>query len=303
MRASRWTLTLLIASAPGVAHADLSVVATLPDLAALARAVGGEDVEVTALAAPNQDPHYVDGRPSFLVPLSRADLLLVNGLDLEVGWLPPLLTNARNGDIQPGAPGYLDASRFVRRLAVPTRKIDRSMGDIHPGGNPHFLFDPRAARGVAEAIAERMAKLDPENAEAYQQRQKALDAELATIAARWHEKFRELPESKRKVVVYHQSFVYLWDWLGIEQVATVEPKPGIPPNPGHVARVLETMRTTRARVIAQEDYYQQGPSKTLARLAKAKMVVIPGGSHFEKGESYAEHVDEIARGLHAALSE
>ena len=283
------------------AHAAVRVVATTPDLAALARSVGKDLIDVVSLSSASQDPHYVDPRPSLLIPLSRAELLVVNGLGLESGWLPPLLTNARNRRIQPGAPGYLDASQAVERLEVPA-STDRSLGDIHPGGNPHYTFDPRAAKRVVAALAERLSKIDPSHATQYAANLRDFSAELDRIADKWRIEFDRIPENRRKVVVYHQSLTYLLDWLGIVRVATVEPKPGIPPDPGHVAEVLTIMRRTNTPIVLQEGYYQTGPSKTLAELAKGQLVVIPGGTHFEKGESYTTHVEEIVRLLHDAFT-
>lgn len=293
-------LITLLLMAP-LAQAQVKVCATLPSLAAIAQEVGGDLVEVTALASPSQDPHYVDARPSLMVPLSRADLLLVNGLELEVGWLPPLLQNSRNPQIQLGSTGYLDVSGFVDRLQIPAVKIDRSMGDVHPGGNPHFIFDPRAAKKIAAAVLERLSSIDRPNAERYAAgHQKFLESMDALIAAE-KQRFGALSPAQRRVVVYHQSMIYLLDWLQIEQVATIEPRPGIPPTPGQVAEVLKTMRATSTKVILQEEFYQRGPSETLARLAKSRLVVIPGGARFREGQSYEAHLKQITEALYAAL--
>lgn len=278
------------------AEAKLQVVASLPDLAALAREVGGDDVEVTALARPNQDPHYVDPRPSLLVPLSKADLLIVNGLELEIGWLPKLTTQSRNARIQPGAPGWFDASTVVERKQIPNQKIDRAMGDIHPGGNPHFTFEPRASARIARSIGAVMARLDPTNAAGYAARAKATAEELEALHTRGQALLAELPPEQRRIVVFHQSLIYLLDWLGIEQIATLEPRPGIPPNPSHVAQVLGTMRARDTRVIVQEDFYIRGPSETLAKLLKGELLIIPGGTDFEGGQ---RHVDRITRTMEA----
>ncbi len=304
MRAMRTLLTFVLCTllAPTVALADLTVVATLPDLAALAHAVGGDDVEVTALAPPNQDPHYVDPRPNLILPLNRADLLIVNGLELEVGWLPPLQVAARNGRIQTGGPGYFDASTVVRRMDVPTGKVDRAMGDVHPGGNPHFLYDPRQARVIVGALATHMARLDPDNAADYARRAAALDEQLAATAERHAARFAALPAEKRRVITYHASLTYLFDWLGIEAAQTVEPRPGIPPTPAHTARVLSTMKAHDVRLVVQESYYPRKTSATLARLVGGAVTVLPGSTRFDEGEGYLAHVDDIAERLYAALS-
>lgn len=293
---------LVVVAAPTAAHAKkLRIAATLPSLAAIAAAVGGDLVSVDALAVPGEDPHYVEARPDFILLLSRADLLLVNGLELEVGWLPALQVAARNSAIQVGGNGYLDASAFVNLLEVPEVRIDRSMGDVHPGGNPHFLLDPRAVASVAAAVQERLAKLDPENSKAYAANARSFRKALLKLARKEAARFASLPEEKRKVVIYHRSMIYLLDWLGLEEVIAVEPKPGIPPNPGHVAKVLEAMKTSKVRAILQEEFYPTSTSKTLVRLAEARLVVIPGGVRFEDGQSYVDYLTEITGGLHAAL--
>ena len=284
------------------AGARLRVVATTADLASLAAQVGGADADVAALAGASEDPHYVDPKPSLVLPLSRADLLVVNGLELEVGWLPPLLVNARNRAIQPGGAGHLDASAHVHRLQVRTGRVDRSMGDVHPGGNPHYLHDPRAAREVALALAERMASLDPDRATAYRALAAAFADELARLAATQAERFRALPTPRRRLVSYHESLAYLYDWLGLSQVATLEPKPGIQPTPGHLAKVLQAMRGEGVRVVVQEEYFPRKTSDTVARLADAQVVVLPGGARFADGERYVDRVRRAVEGLHAALS-
>ncbi len=292
-------LTLLIALLPLNAVA-LEVVATLPDLGALARAVGGADAKVTVLASHRQDPHYVDPRPSLMLPLRSAQLLVVNGLQLEQGWLPPLIRGARNPRVQVGTQGYLDASFFVQRLQVPTARVSRAMGDVHPGGNPHFTHDPRQGARIATALGQRMAQLDPAHAKGYLARAKALATRLNALASRQRARFAKLPAAKRKVVSYHRSLTYLYACLGLTEVTTVEPRPGIPPSPGHTAKVLTTMRQTGARVIAQESFYPRRVSQTLARLAKGRVVVLPGGAGPK--ETYEARVMRGVEALHAALA-
>ncbi len=290
------------AATPTLAQAELQIVATLPDLAAIASAVAGDHATVTALVSPDQDPHYVDGRPSMILPLNRADLLISNGMELEVGWLPPLVTSARNGKIQPGSPGFLDASFFVQRIQVNPGPIDRARGDVHPGGNPHFTFDPRQAKRIAQAILQRIIQLDASHAAEITVNHTRFTKRLDTLIEGQRARFAKLPAPKRRLVAYHQSLPYLWQWLNLDQVATVEPKPGIPPNPGHVATVLKTMRTTKARVIVQESFYPSRTSKTLAKLARGELVVIPSGARFAKGETYIQHITEVTDALHAALA-
>lgn len=292
----------LIATAPaGAAHAKLQVVATLPDLAAIAQAVGGNDVAVTALATHDADPHYIDARPNLMLPLARADLVIANGLQLEQGWLPPLIRGSRNPKILVGSRGYLDASFFVQRLQVPTSRASRAMGDVHPGGNPHFTHDPRAAARIGQAIADRLALLEPAKAAAYKARSKAFSEAMTSAAAAWRARFAKLPAAQRKVVSYHRSLSYLYDWLQLSEVITIEPQPGIPPNPGHTARVLGAMRASGAKIIIQEAFYPSTTSKTLARLAKGAVVIIPGGTRVSAGQSYAARVAATAAAILKAL--
>jgi len=294
-------IVLLIASV-GAAHARVNIVVTLPDLGALAREVAGPDAKITVLVEPNQDPHYVDPRPSFLVALSRADVLLFNGLDLEVGWLPPLIVNARNPRVQKGAVGHVDASTLVsdKLLQVPVGKVDRAMGDIHPGGNPHFTLGPLELAEIARGLAGRLALLDGHNGVAYAQRGEAIAKALGALADAQRARFSGLAPDKRRVVVYHDSLPYLARWLGLEQVATIEEKPGIKPSPRQVAAVLETMRQQAVRVILQERWQPEAASKNLATLAGGRLVVLQGGA--EPGQTLVARLESLAQVVYDALS-
>jgi len=284
-------LAVLALTWPNIAHADLNVVATVPTLAAIAKAIGGKHANVTSLALHTQDPHFVDAKPSLALKLNKADLLLVVGLQLEVGWLPPLQTGARNGKIQRGGQGYLNCSTFAKLMGIP-QVVDRSRGDIHPGGNPHYLYDPRQIEQVAMGITARMSELDGENAKAYAKN-------LGTFLKKLH-KLRQKLEKRMKpyegsaVIGYHQSWIYLTDWLGLKQVAFLEPKPGIPPNPAHVAKVLVKARQTKAKLIIQESFYPESTSKLVAQKSGARLVVLPGGVDFAGGESLLDHLAEMA---------
>ena len=311
-RRGRWTrrtiaaalacsLWLLAAMPAAWAQSRVKVVTTLPDLAAIAGAVGGERVEAEALARPGEDPHYVDARPSHIVTLNRADLLIVNGLELEVGWLPNLVRRARNADINVGGKGYLDASSVVELMQVPRGKVDRSQGDIHPGGNPHFLLDPRRGAAIARAVGKKLAAIDPKHADTYKRRAQALATKLEALAKRQQARFAKLPKEQRAVVSYHASMPYLLDWLGLDEVAQIEPKPGIPPNPRHTARVLKTMKAKGVRVVLQESYYPTKVGQTLSKLARGTLVVIPGGADHAGGQSYEGRMEKIADALFDAL--
>jgi zinc/manganese transport system substrate-binding protein len=293
-------LGLLIALlAPNGAHADLHVVATVPDLAAIAREIGGSRVDVTSLSLPTQDPHFVDAKPSLTLAVNKADLLLAVGLDLEVGWLPTLQVGARNARVQRGGSGYLECSAYVDLIEVPTGPVDRSMGDIHPGGNPHYLHDPRAAKACARAIADRMAALDPDSARAYRAGLERFERRLAARRAAWEKRmarFRGAP-----VITYHRSWVYLTDWLGLAVVETLEPKPGIAPSPSHVLKVIQLGRARKVKAVLQEAYY---PSKTGALVANklgGTLVRLPAAADFRAGQSYIDRMEALITRLEQAL--
>lgn len=282
------------------AHAALNVVTSVPDLAALAKAVGGDKVNVTALASPSQDPHFVDARPNLALVLNRADLLIAVGLDLEVGWLPTLQIGARNAKIQTGNPGYLDASQLVKLLEVPTVKVERSQGDVHPGGNPHYLYDPRAALAVAQGIAARMAQLDSKNAATYEANLQSFTTALEKARADWEKRLAGLRGAP--VISYHRTTAYLSGWLGFTQLAFLEPKPGIPPNPSHVAQVLTEGRARKARFLFQEDYYPDTTSRLVASKLPAPLVVVPGGTNFRGGETYLQRMEKMVKQFEQGLA-
>jgi len=295
---SIFVILVTLVGLAGTARADLRVVTTTPDLAAIAQAVGAGHVQVTALALSTQDPHFVDARPNLALELAKADLLVLVGLDLEVGWLPTLQTASRNADIQRGGKGYLDASGLVPLLDVASGKVDRAQGDIHPGGNPHYLYDPRRAAKVASGIARRMAELDPANGQAYLAGAKGFSEKLQKWQQHWEAELQRL--KGRKVIAYHQSLTYLADWLGFEVVIHLEPKPGIPPNPGHVARVIELAKKNGVKLMVQESYYPVKTSELVVQKVGAKLAVLPGGTNFQGGESYLGFVDQCVKRLSAA---
>lgn len=286
-----WLLLAVSLGAAGPARADLRVVATTADLAAIAAAIGGERVDVVALALPTQDPHFVDARPHLALDLARADLLIAVGLELEIGWLPTLQLGARNGKIQSGAAGYLDCSTLVDKLEVPAQRIERSMGDVHPGGNPHYMLDPRRVARVADGIAARMSTLDAAHAEDYRRGLAAFQKQLAAARPRWEQAAAALRGAP--ALAYHRSLSYLADWLGIRIVEHLEPKPGIPPNPRHVAHVLTIARTQGVKLIVQEVWHPRAASDLLAERAGLRVAVIPGGPDFNHGKSYFDFMDAV----------
>ncbi len=291
-------LFVMLGAAPA-AGAKLKVAATVPDLAAIARAVGGARAQVYSLTLPTQDPHFVDARPHLALKLNRADLLLVVGLQLEVGWLPTLLTGARNPKILKGSGGYLDCSSVARLKEVPRVKVDRSMGDVHPGGNPHYLIDPDNAARVARAVARRMGKRDPAGAKVYAANAARFVKALRLAQRRWAAALK--PIKGTAVVPYHRSWIYFTDAMGLEVVAHLEPKPGIPPNAAHVLRVIRAMRARKVPLMLQEEYYPDRTAKLIAAKAGAKLLVLPGGARLGKGETYLTRMDSMVKKLLAAL--
>jgi len=277
------------------AHAAVNVVTTVPDLAAITREVGGKNVSVQALALPTQDPHFVDAKPSLALALMKADLLIQVGLDLEIGWLPTLQLGARNAKIQTGARGFLDCSTLVTRLEVPQTKVDRANGDIHPGGNPHYLYDPRAAALCAAGIAARLAEIDPGHDADYKAGLKAFQTKLE--AGRQRGEKRLAPFRGQPIITYHRSWVYLVEWLGFVDAAELEPKPGIPPTSKHVAEVMVLGRKVGAKVIIQESYYPDTTSKLLGSKLPAKVLLLPAGADFKAGQGYVEHMDQVVEAI------
>lgn len=298
-RTTLLAIFLLMMAAPS-ARAALRVVTTHADLAALAQAVGGDRVEVTNLTEPTQDPHFVDARPSLMLALNKADVLILVGLELEVGWLPNLLTGARNPDILPGHDGYLDTSGMVERRAVPTGPIDRSMGDLHPGGNPHFSRDPRAALKIAAGIAHRLGKLDPEGVSTYRRGYASFERTLKARMAEWET--RLAPHRGTELVAYHESWIYFAEWLGLRIDLFVEPKPGIPPDPSHVAQLIKLMRARKVPAILQEEYYPDATSRLLADKTGAALLRMPGGVHVGKGEDYVRYLERQVQLILSALA-
>lgn len=262
----------VLASAPASAASKLRIVATTEDLAALAREVGGDRVRVEAIARGYQDPHFVDPKPSFILKLSRADLLIFVGLQLEVGWLPPLITQSRNRRVQVGAPGYMDVSQYNQILDIPTGIITRAMGDVHPLGNPHYWLDPENGRRSARAIQARLAQLRPEDAAYFQQRFEDFSRRLAEAEKRWDQQMA--PYRGTQVVSYHRSWPNFIKRFGLEVVGYVEPKPSIPPTPQHTLALINQMRRDNIKLILVEPYFDLKTPESIARATGAEVLVL-----------------------------
>src|SRR3954469_1127968 len=261
----------LVANA-ATASGQLRVVATTPDLASVAREIGGNRVSVTALAKPTEDPHFVDAKPSFVVTLNRADALVEGGAELELGWLPPLLENSRNSKIAAGAPGRIVASEGIRLLEIPT-SFDRSKGDIHSLGNPHFMIDPAAAKVVARNIASHFAQLDPKNAASYNANLARFNSRIDAKLADWQKQLA--PYRGAKIVTYHRDFIYFAQRFGLSIVDELEPKPGISPSPAHLAQVIGEMKRSNARIILVQPFQNRKTAETVARQTGATVIDAP----------------------------
>jgi zinc/manganese transport system substrate-binding protein len=262
---------VLITAAP--AAAALNVVTSTEDLAALAREIGGDKIKVEAIARGYQDPHFVDPKPSFILKLHNADLLIAVGRELEIGWLPPLIAQSRNAKIQAGAEGYLDASLTVKILEIPTGAITRAMGDVHPLGNPHYWLDPDNGRKIAQAIQAKLSQLDPGNASYFAQRYADFDKRLAEAEKRWVAAMA--PYKGTKIVTYHRSWPNFAERFGLDVVGYVEPRPGIPPSPSHTLDLIQEMKRQNVKLILVEPYFDLKTPQSIARETGAEVLMLP----------------------------
>ena len=258
--------------------AAVNVFACEPEWAALAQELGGDRVSVYAATTAQQDAHHIEARPSLIARMRSADLVVCTGAELEAGWLPLLLTQSGNARVRPGSDGYLEASQFVAKLEIP-KIVDRSQGDVHPGGNPHIHTDARNIARVAEAVSARLAKIDAANAPVYAARGSAFQERWRTAVARW-EQLAE-PLKGARIIVYHRDWSYLINWLGLVEAGSLEPKPGLPPTPGHLAELLSAMQRQPARVIIYSAYNDPRAASFLSERSRIAAVMLPytvGGS-------------------------
>ena len=298
--AAALSVAVLLVSIASPARATVNVVTTTEGLAAVAREVGGDKVKVTALSRGIQDPHFVDANPSLAVKLRNADLLLDVGMDLEIGWLPPLVIQSRNAAIQPGGARRLTAGTAVPPLDLPTGPVDRSQGDIHPSGNPHFLSDPRRVQLVAAAIAARLSEIDPGSAAYFQERLQAFRAKVAAAEKQW--KVQLAPVAGRSVITQHKTLTYLLDWAGLQAAGYLEPKPGVAPPPSHVAGLGAIVKSAGVKGVLVESYYDPRSANQLRDLAGVKVMVIPGDVGGTKDASdWVSYVDTLVKALVQAV--
>jgi zinc/manganese transport system substrate-binding protein len=290
-KTSLWVLCALFFAAP--AGAGLNIATTLPWIGSIASEIGKDEVSVSSFVKPSQDPHFVEAKPSMILAVRKADILMYNGMDLEIGYLPVLVESSKNPKIQPGNPGNFDCSKFIEPIEVPT-SIDRSMGDVHPQGNPHYQLSPKNVLGVAKGIAGILARTDPDNADFYTKN-------LASFEERLEEKQREwkaIPLKGKRFVAYHKFFEYLAVEFGFEIIGYVEPKPGIPPSAGQIEKLVEMIRKTKPDAILSLSYYGQKEVSFLSQKTGVKCVIVPHDvGESDKARDWFSLMDEVLRSL------
>jgi zinc/manganese transport system substrate-binding protein len=264
--------SFLVSSLFRPAEGALKVVGSTQDMTELAHEVGGDKIQVDFIGRGYQDPHFVEAKPSFILKLHTADLLIVVGRELEIGWLPPLINQSRNSKIQPGAEGYLDASQSARILEIPTGQITRAMGDVHPLGNPHYWLDPDNGRRVAKAIRDKLAQLDSANAPYFAERYADFDRRVAEAEKRWDAAMA--PYKGLKIVTYHRSWPNFAERFGLDVVGYVEPRPGIPPSPSHTLELIQEMKRQGVKILLVEPYFDLKTPESIGRETGAKVLVM-----------------------------
>jgi zinc/manganese transport system substrate-binding protein len=272
-------LALLVPS-PARAQGKLNVVATTEDLASIAREIGGDRITIDAIARGYQDPHFVEAKPSFILKLQKADLLIVVGKELEIGWLPPLIQQSRNSKVQVGADGYLDASLHAQILEIPQGQITRAMGDVHPLGNPHYWLDPENAKRIAKDISDKFSQFRPGDRAYFEQRLADFTSRLDAAEKRWLAQMA--PFKGTKVVTYHRSFPNFAERFGLDVIGYVEPRPGIPPSPSHTLELIQEMKRQQVKVILMEPYFDQKTPNSIASQTGAQVLVMPPSVGGEK---------------------
>jgi len=256
----------------GSADSKIRIMTATTDLASLAQEIGGDKVDVESIARGYQDPHFVDPKPSFLLKLSKAELLIVVGLELEIGWLPPLITQSSNPRIQVGAPGYLDASRFAKILEIPTGQVTRAEGDVHPLGNPHYWLDPDNGLRIAKGIQTKLSEMRPNDSAYFAQRYDSFEQRLKQSDQQWQAQMK--PYAGRKVVTYHRSWPNFAEHFGLNVVGYVEPRPGIPPSPQHTVELIGQMKRDGVKIIMVEPYFDLKTPNSIARETGGQVVVL-----------------------------
>ena len=274
----------------GMAQATLNVFACEPEWAALAKELGGDRLEIYSATTASQDPHHIQARPSLIAKARKADLMICTGAELEIGWLPLLLRRAGNARIQVGQPGHFLASDYVDMLEVP-EKLDRSLGDIHASGNPHIHTDPRNILRIAGPLSQRLEALDPDHAASYQQH-------FREFESRWQQSIRDWSEhtttvNGMKIVVHHDFWSYLIDWLQLSKLATLEPVPGVSPSTSHLAKVKQQLKTQQAVMIFNTAYMSDRPVRWLSEQTGLPVVTLPASVDYHNGETLQQWFDRL----------
>ena len=283
------------------AFADLQVATSLTDLASVAQFVGGTHVKAQSLCRGYEDPHFVPAKPSLMKAIQHADVFVSTGLELDGGWLPLVLPGSRNPKIQPGTKGFVDASQGVQVLEKPSGTVSRAEGDIHPLGNPHYYLDPKALEVVANHLADVFSRLDPKYAEDYRENAKKFDERMEASLKKWQEQME--PYKGQPIVPYHKNFIYFIDRFGLKEFGNVEPKPGIPPTPRHIAELAEAMKGSGAKVVVYEPYYKADAANEVAKRAGGTAVEVAtevGG--LPGTDDVFSKFDVLVRSISTALS-
>jgi len=271
------------------ADAQLKVVTSTTDLADIANEVGGAKVTVSHVSEGYQDPHFAEAKPSFILKMRDADVFAFVGLDLEIGWMPLLVQGARNPRIQMGGSGYVDVSQVINVLDRPNGNVDRSQGDVHPLGNPHYWLDPENGRRIGRLFKKKFSDLDPKNEDYYENNEKAFEARLNNAERAWQPELSTL--KGQPVVAYHTSWKYLAEYTGLNIVGFMEPKPGIPPSPSHLAGLILQMKRTGAKAIIMEPFYNRKDADFVASKTGAKVVIMPPSVGGLKGQKIDDYID------------
>jgi len=270
-----WFAACMLSLVVPIAGAEdkLTVITTTEDLASIAREVGGDRITVESIARGYQDPHFVEAKPSFILKLQKADILVAVGRDLEIGWLPPLIQQSRNAKVQVGGSGYVDASLKARILEIPQGQITRAEGDVHPLGNPHYWLDPENGKLVAKEIADKLSQLRPGDRAFFEQRLTDFTARVAEAEKRWESTMA--PYKGTKVVTYHRSFPNFAERFGLDVIGYVEPRPGIPPSPQHTLDLINEMKRQNVKLVLVEPYFDLKTPNSIGRATGAEVLVMP----------------------------
>lgn len=280
-------------------QAKVNIVATLPVFGSLAEEIGGDRVNITSLARGNQDPHFLDAKPMYAVALNKADLLLQGGLELEVGWLPPVLNQASNSKIMPGSSGNVNLSQGITALEVPKTLLDRSMGDVHPLGNPHMWLDPRNAKLMAANIYQHLVQVDPEGKSYYEGRFQDFLNRMNAKMQVWDKKIA--PFKGKDVLTYHKSLSYFVNWTGLNVVATIEPKPGMPPSSSRVDEIIKLLPNYKVKAILVENFYPKKIPEYLSQKTGIPLLDLPTDTGEEGIKTYFDLIDHLIDALQKVL--